>query len=156
MNVHNLCFCLCLLKCWTHSQAVKVWRGWAVRTYGALWRPWLYRMVLSWWSGSSSLSSTKSFTRCWFSSPSRTSWWSHWTFTGWLFYARTLDPPAVSPTVAVASYKEEEEEMFHLKTYSQLQTDKGKYKCFWNYICTKHPVIYPVIGCFFVQSTQMK
>lgn len=97
-------------KWWTPSQTVRLRRrcpSWlnTARTYGASWRPCLSRTGLSWWSGSLSWPTSESSTRCWFSSPSRTSWWSYWTCTGWLLYARTTDPPAVEPTRAALSYE---------------------------------------------------
>ena len=61
-------------------------------TFGTSWRPCSSRTALFWWSGSPSWLTIKSSTRCLFSLPWRTSWWSYWTSIGYLLYARTTGP----------------------------------------------------------------
>lgn len=109
-------FVLFFFQWWTLNLGVKLRRGCRMnpsgintaRTYGALWRSCLFRTGLSWWSGSLSWPTTKSSTRCWFSLQSRTSWWSYWTCTGCLFYARISDPPAAGLSTAVLFYESNE------------------------------------------------
>lgn len=169
MYISSDCFLLpptCFLslyfqKWWTPSQTARFkgsrgcpsWLNTAP-TFGASWRPCLSRTGLSWWSGSPSWPTSESSTRCWFSLPSRTSWWSYWTCTGWLLYARTTDPPAVEPTRAALAFDESAQgdkgnrrdgEMLHPKIYSycrliKITTGAGKEGNAWFQFSSHNPL----------------
>lgn len=138
---------------WTQSQRVKLRRGcrtnpsWknTARTFGALWRPCLFRMGLSWWSGSLWWPTTKSSTRCWFSLQSRTSWLSYWTCTGCWLYARTSDPPVAGLVTTVAFYEsegsDEVKKSYQGGKHRCCNTGLGKRKCFYSHVI---PTIFSV------------